>query len=133
MEAITWNMLLERCPEMRGLRDDAVSISQNESRPWYRDWLAASLIFSEACWDAASRIGVDVHLVRQTALPELLKTYREAKYRLAHPAALTSPSPRGRQRPAKPAPQTAEPAVPAVEFDEPFLAKRGRKSRHHHH
>ncbi len=81
-----WRELIERCPELAGLRDDAQSIAQCERWGWYEAWLPTSTILAKAVTLAAERLGVDRGEVRPVALRGLLDCYRAAKRRL-QPAA----------------------------------------------
>ncbi len=77
---ITWQILLERSPELAGLRADARSVALHERWPWYERWLPGSLTFTLACRKAAERLGTDPTEVRQ-----VLEVYRTARARLQVP------------------------------------------------
>jgi len=98
---MTWQRILERSPEMAGLRSDAESIARNEKWSWYERWLPNSTIFIKACRTAAARLGVEPYDVRPVALAALVDAYRVAKAKLQRnlqPARTRPPDSRERGR-----------------------------------
>ena len=83
---IAWSELIERSPELAGLKADAASIAEQERWPWYPLWLAGSTIFAKACQEAAARLGIPAHVVKAAAVAGLVDAYRTAKARLRRKA-----------------------------------------------